>query len=80
MLHIKFGYILFNHSCGLVIKRYTLISPIGPRLSGPWEISTFIYTLISVSQGILHKDIPFSPYLAPLCWPLEDLHLRLFKN
>jgi len=30
MLHIKFSYILLKYSCGVVLKRYTLISPIGP--------------------------------------------------
>jgi len=55
MRHIKFSYILLNHCCGVVFKCYTLISPIGPRPSGPWGTSNFIYIhLIPLPPGMLH--------------------------
>jgi len=60
MLHIEFSYILLNHSCGVVFKRYTLISPIGLCPSGPWGTSTFIYTkFIPLPPAMLHIKLSY---------------------
>jgi len=66
MLHVKLSYFLLSHSWGVVFKRYTLISPIWPRPSGPWGSSTFIYTKLILlppsdvsHQILLHSVEPF---------------------